>query len=300
MEANPGTVSLEKLEGYRQAGVNRLSIGVQSTNKDELQLLERQHGYRDAREAVELARVAGFEEVSFDLIYGLPGQPVDSWEDSLKAVLDLTPNHLSLYALTIEKGTPLSLRVDQGMVIEPDPDLAADMYEWTIEYLSVLGWEQYEISNWALRDEDGKLRVSRHNLQYWLNQPYYGFGAGAHGYVAGWRTENEPFPVRYIQRINSGDIPAYPSTSATIHATKIDEDTAMGETMMMGLRLTQQGVSRERFLSKFGNDFEEIFSDEIADLLEKKLVDWDGGGRERLRLTKHARILGNQVFQYFV
>ncbi|MEN8240461.1 MAG: radical SAM family heme chaperone HemW [Chloroflexota bacterium] len=300
MEANPGTVSQSSLAGYRQAGVNRLSIGVQSANADELRLLERQHGYVEAQEAVRLSREAGFEQISFDLIYGLPGQQISAWEHSLNAVLDLAPNHLSLYALSVERGTPLDGRVTQGLVSEPDPDVAADIYEWTIEYLAGLGWQQYEISNWAQRDENGELMVSRHNLQYWLNQPYFGFGAGAHGYISGLRTENEMFPASYIRAINEEPSRDYPQTPATINATEIDRYMEMQETMMMGLRLVQHGVSRERFLTRFGEDFTDVFSAEIKELLMKSLLEWTRGDEERLRLTKHARILGNQVFQYFV
>ena len=300
MEANPGTVSPDNLKGYRQAGINRLSIGVQSANPDELRLLDRQHGFREAVETLEIAREAGFEMISFDLIYGLPGQTVAAWEKSLNAVLSLNPNHLSLYALSVEEGTPLHRQVEQGQVDEPDPDSAADIYEWTIDFLATISWEQYEISNWAQRDQDGNLMLSRHNVQYWLNQPYYGFGAGAHGFVNGFRTENILFPLQYIEAMNKPSFEMYPITAASLSANKINKFTEMQETMMMGLRLVQQGVSRERFTDRFGEDFAEVFSSEISELLQKELVEWMGAERHSLRLAKKARILGNQVFRYFV
>jgi oxygen-independent coproporphyrinogen-3 oxidase len=300
LEANPGTVDDKKLKGYLEAGINRLSIGVQSANPRELRLLDRQHGYPEAVEAVEIAREVGFVNISFDLIYGLPGQRLDDWEKSLEAVLELEPEHLSLYALTIEDGTPLRLQLEQGFIEEPDPDMVADIYEWTIEALEDLGWVQYEISNWARRDVVGDVLVSRHNLQYWLNQPYIGFGAGAHGFTCGYRTEKEPFPAKYIAAMQSNTDVQFPQTPATITQLKIDHFTEMQETMMMGLRLVRFGVFKDRFKTRFGENFTDVFAEEIGELMEKGLLEWVGVEEESLRLTKRARLLGNQVFRYFV
>ena len=243
---------------------------------------------------------SGFEIISFDLIYGLPGQTLATWKTSLDAVLSLKPDHLSLYALSVEEGTPLYRQVEQGQVDEPDQDSAADIYEWTIDFLANIGWEQYEISNWARRDQNGNLMLSQHNVQYWLNQPYYGFGAGAHGFVNGFRTENILFPLQYIEAMNTLSQERYPKTPASLAMNKISKFTEMQETMMMGLRLVQQGVSRERFTDRFGEDFADIFSSEISELQQKELVEWIGAERHSLRLAKKARILGNQVFRYFV
>jgi oxygen-independent coproporphyrinogen-3 oxidase len=300
LEANPGTIDREKLAGYRAAGINRLSLGVQSANAAELRLLDRLHGYPEAAEAVEIAREVGFDNISFDLIYGLPGQQLEDWEKTVELALELEPEHLSLYALTVEEGTPLHLQVEQGFVVEPDPDAAADMYEWTIETLEDLGWAQYEISNWARRDVLGDLLVSRHNLQYWLNQPYFGLGAGAHGFVDGCRIENEPFPAKYIAAMNSKANVQFPQTPVSISQKEIDRFTEMQETMMMGLRLVRYGVFKDRFFTRFGEDFTAVFADEIGELVDKGLVEWVGEERESLRLTRKARLLGNQVFRYFV
>jgi oxygen-independent coproporphyrinogen-3 oxidase len=300
LEANPGTVDLARLSAYQESGVNRLSLGVQSASAEELRLLDRDHGYPDVVEAVASAREADLENISFDLIYGLPGQKVVDWKRSLNAVLELEPEHLSLYALTVEEGTPLAYQVAQRLVAEPDADTAADIYEWTIERLEALGWVQYEISNWAKRDVLGGVLVSKHNVQYWLNQPYFGFGAGAHGFVSGCRTENEPFPARYIEAMNSPDEVSFPHTPVMVSRVKIGRHTEMQETMMMGLRLVRYGVFRERFLARFGEDFADVFASEIGDLLDKGLVEWLGDEQQSLRLTRRARLLGNQVFRYFV
>ncbi len=184
LEANPGTVSPAYLDGLRQAGYNRISFGMQTANPEHLQLLERQHDPIDVIEAVKWARQAGFEQINLDLIYGLPYQSLQQWQASLEFATGLKTEHLSLYALTIESGTPLFRWVNRGLVSEPDPDLAADMYDWATSYLEANGFEQYEISNWARPGPDGTLLSCRHNLQYWKNQSYFGFGAGAHGYLA--------------------------------------------------------------------------------------------------------------------
>lgn len=300
LEVNPGTVDGEKLHGYLDAGINRLSLGVQSALPRELRLLDRLHGYPEAVEAVKIARAVGFENISFDLIYGLPDQRLEDWEKSLDAVLDLEPEHLSLYALTIEDGTPLRYQVEQGFVVEPDPDVVADIYEWTVEILEDLGWVQYEISNWARRDAVGDVLVSRHNLQYWLNQPYFGFGAGAHGFNNGYRTENESFPAKYISAMQSNIDVQFPQTPVMVSQVKIDRFTEMQETMMMGLRLVRYGVFKDRFRDRFGEDFSDVFAEEIKELMAKELLEWVGEEQESLRLTKRARLLGNQVFRYFV
>ena len=185
LEANPGTVSLASLKGLRKAGFNRISFGVQSSHPEELRLLERIHDFFDVIESVKEARQAGFENLNLDLIYGLPQQTLERWQESLKRAVGLNPEHLSLYALTIEHDTPFGRWMAQGLMPLPDPDAAADMYEWASQYLQAQGYEQYEISNWARPGYP-----CRHNLQYWRNEPYLGFGAGAHGCAANLRIAN--------------------------------------------------------------------------------------------------------------
>ena len=212
MEANPGTVDARYLEEVRALGVNRLSFGMQSARADELAFLEREHDYQAVVDAFRLSRQAGFNNLSVDLIYGLPGQSVAAWQQSLEAALALSPDHLSLYCLTIEAGTPLHRRLHNGQIQAPDPDLAADQYELACELLAD-GWEHYEISNWARPG-----RACRHNLTYWRNQQYLGLGAGAHGHAAGYRYAVVRRPRTYLQRLHNGAPRAYPLSPAVAEA----------------------------------------------------------------------------------
>ncbi len=299
LEANPGTVTLEGLRALRKTGVNRLSLGMQSAQPDELSTLDRQHAPADVMQAVAWARQADFDNLSLDLIYGIPRQTLESWQLSLHAALDLNPEHLSLYSLTVEQGTPLERWVAGGLIPEPDDDLAADQYEWAMQRLDSAGFEQYEISNWARKTEPGTSLASRHNLQYWLGEPYLGFGAGAHGYANGYRTANCLRISDYLRRMLAPDTLKFPFSPANVKRTPIDTHTAMQESMMVGLRLTQSGVSRAGFAQRFGKDMLDIFGKEIALLTGQGLLEW-ADGDDRLRLTLHGRLLGNRVFIQFV
>jgi oxygen-independent coproporphyrinogen-3 oxidase len=214
LEANPGTVDYDRLALYRKAGINRLSLGVQSADNCELRMLERIHTFPGAVQAFNEARRAGFTNLSLDLIYGLPGQTVPVWERTLDCVLSLSPNHLSLYALTLERGTRLARAIRRGALPAPEEDTAADMYELAEEKLAAAGYRHYEISNWA-KDGDGQTEseivgstdagksrfpkfACKHNLRYWLNLPYLGLGAGAHGCAAGRRYANVSSVEKYI------------------------------------------------------------------------------------------------------
>jgi oxygen-independent coproporphyrinogen-3 oxidase len=305
LEANPGTVSLEYLSGLRACGVNRLSLGMQSANPQELRLLEREHDYQDVIQALKWARQAGFSNVNLDLIFGLPAQEIHSWQRSLDLALGLEPEHFSLYALTLEHGTPLGHWAERGLIAEPDPDLAADMYEWAAGRLEEAGYLQYEISNWA-QERDGRSYRCRHNLQYWRNQPYLGFGAGAHGFAAGVRTINTLSPAVYIQRCFKSNptledkLLQFPSTPATQVAHPVDRKAEIGETMMMGLRLVDEGVSAAGFQRRFGDTLESIYGVQIKRLVSLGLLEWVGAREDVLRLTRYGRLLGNQAFMEFV
>ena len=300
LEANPGTVSLDYLKFLRSLGANRLSFGMQSADEHELSLLTRQHGLGDVIQAVEWARTAGFDNLNLDLIFGLPGQALKTWKNTLETALELGPDHLSLYALTIEKGTPMQRWVTRGLMQEPDDDAAADMYEWSSQRLEQAGWRQYEISNWALRGADGQSRVCRHNLQYWLNRPYLGFGAGAHGYAGGVRTADVPGIQTYIDRIQRGSSLIFPSSPANISSHQIEREEEMAEMMMVGLRLTELGVSNASFVARFGTTLDQNYSKRIRMLMNSGLLEWVGGDEQRLRLTPKGRLLGNRVFREFV
>ena len=296
LEANPGTVSLASLQEMRRLGVNRLSLGMQSAHPVELRLLERQHDYPEVVRAVTAARQAGFDNLNLDLIYGLPEQELATWQQSLELALGLHPEHLSLYALTLEHGTPLKRWATRGLIPEPDPDLAAEMYEWADERLAIAGYEQYEISNWSKAQQP-----CRHNLQYWRGLPYLGLGAGAHGYAAGARTANVLAPAAYIARMQDGKEQDFPRTPATASLVQVDRTAEIGETLMMGLRLTQEGISETGFQARFGQSLEALFANEIKELQGYGLLEWAGEApRRRLRLTPRGRLLGNQVFMRFL
>ncbi len=297
LEANPGTVSLESLRDMRSLGINRLSMGMQSASPEELRLLERTHDYLDVANAVRWARLAGFDNLNLDLIFGLPYQRLESWQRSVDLALALQPEHLSLYSLILEHGTPMNAWVERGLLNAPDEDAAAEMYEWTIASLPALGYEQYEISNWARRVPGKGLLAARHNLQYWRNLPYLGLGAGAHGCAAGFRTANVRGPAAYIKRCLEGPPREFPQTPATVNAHPVDRRGEMQETMMVGLRLTQEGVSNAAFRQRFGQDIAGVFPGEVAPLLAKGLIEWVG---DALRLTARGVLLGNQVFMEFV
>lgn len=296
LEANPGTVTMESLKNLHQAGFNRISLGMQSANLIDLRLLERQHDTLDVIRAAAWARRAGFDNINLDLIYGLPAQPLERWKSTVETALQLRPEHFSLYALSIEHGTPFRRWLERGLVSQPDDDLAADMFEWACERMDRAGYDHYEISNWALRRDD-RARVCRHNLQYWRNLPYLGFGAGAHGYAAGVRTANLRGVKAYIQNIEKNAQFTFPLGPAIESAVQVDSWTAMQEHMMVGLRLLEEGVSDDVFTQRFGRGLKAAFPTQIERLERVGLLEWSG---DRLRLTRRGWLLGNRVFSEFV
>jgi oxygen-independent coproporphyrinogen-3 oxidase len=305
IEANPGAVSREYLSSIHAMGVNRLSLGMQSANPTELTMLERQHSFEDVERAVKWTREAGINNLNLDLIFGLPDQPLKAWLVSLDAALSLQPEHLSLYALTLEHGTPMQHKVELGILPEPDPDAAADMYDAASDILANAGYIQYEISNWARVNNSGELYSCLHNIQYWRNLPYIGVGAGAHGYIEGYRTVDIITPGVYIKKMKNGhdfqqSSEQFPRTPATIEITPIDNETEIGETMMMGLRLVSEGVSDIEFQRRFGTSLQSRFSAQIDRLKSVGLLEWAGENDDRLRLTTRGRLLGNQVFKEFI
>ncbi len=315
LEANPGTVSQQYLHELREIGFNRISYGVQSANPLELRMLERIHTYSDVVNAVRWSRSAGFENLNLDLIYGLPEQSLASWQRTVELVLGLCPEHISAYALTLEHGTPFGRWARKGLLPLPNPDLAAEMYEWLDEYLFHNDYAQYEISNWAKTVECKMMNADssrithhpsfqcRHNLQYWRNLPYLGLGAGAHGYAAGVRYSNVLRIKTYIERLKPPlSSFAFPRTPATVNAHQNTVREDMDETMMTGLRLTVEGISAETFRARFGVELTDIYGGKIERLVKLNLLEWaaESRGEGRLRLTPHGRLLGNQVFMEFI
>lgn len=304
LEANPGTVDAAFLARLRQIGVNRLSLGVQSARDDELALLGRIHTWDEAVAAVRAARAGGFDNLSLDLIYGLPGQTLERWLESVARVLALQPEHLSLYALTLEPGTPLAEQVALGTLPAPDPDVAAEMYERASESLQQAGFWQYEISNWARGavpapaiwalppggcSESLGPWIAHHNLAYWRNEPWLGVGAGAYSWFKRRRWGNLPQPTAYIAALRA-------RRTARMETEVIPGALERGETLMMGLRLAE-GVSVKRFWARFGLDLGEMYGPVLQRLVGLGLLEWDGA---RARLSARGRLLGNQVFGEFL
>lgn len=293
-EANPGDADEATFHALRQAGVNRLSVGMQSAHERELRLFARRHTYDDVRATVQLARQADFSSVSLDLIYGIPGQSIGSWQRSLEAALALAPDHLSLYSLSIEEGTPLHTRLLSGRMAAPDPDLAADMYEWAADRLPRAGLDQYEISNWAAPGN-----ACRHNVHVWRNKPYLGFGAGAHGCAVRVRYENVASPDDYIARITAQqEAHPFPLSAAAATAAALDAAEEMTDTMILGLRLTEEGIDPAAFLARFCRELWDVYGSTLDRLLAHGLIERTASGA--VRLTRRGRLLGNHVFREFV
>jgi oxygen-independent coproporphyrinogen-3 oxidase len=286
LEANPGTLDPGNLARLRSLGLNRLSLGVQSFDEQELSMLGRIHTTAEAHQAIQAARALGIDNISLDLIYGLPRQPLTTWRTTLEEALSQQPEHLSLYALTVEEGTPLDRLIAQGTLPGPDPDLAAEMYEYAQDALCAAGYHHYEISNWARAP---RLRC-QHNLVYWRNEPYLGAGAGAHSWVGGRRWANVATPGEYVARLATGR--PYLDSEETI-----DLNLEMAETMILGLRLVDEGVEFARFQARFGVDLRQHYADELAELQVLNLIATDS---DRVKLTRWGRLLGNQVFLRFL
>jgi len=301
LEANPGGLDQAYLAEVVAAGFTRISLGVQSIHPAELAVLEREHGLEQVVSSVAAAHAAGFANVNLDILFGIPGQSLDSWDKTLTHVLDLGPEHLSLYALTLERGTPLRRAVRAGRVKMLEDDLAAEMYELAGLRLARTGYLQYEISNWARSggELDAYRLACRHNLQYWRNLPYFGLGAGAHGYVRGRRYSNVLAPATYIRRTQSGPRRAFPLSRAAARSEVVPVEEEMRQTMWLGLRLTEDGVDEEGFRERFGTAMDAVFGREIEELIRLDLLE-RGADRPRLRLTPRGRLLANQVFVRFV
>lgn len=284
VETNPGTVSPEKLEVLRTIGVNRLSIGAQALQNHHLTALNRIHDVEAITDTVAMARAAGFENINLDAIYGLPGQTVMEWQETVEGLLDLHPEHLSLYALMVETGTPLKAQLDRGTVRLPDSDSVADMADWAEERLAAAGLEPYEISNFARPG-----RESRHNRLYWQLEPYLALGAGAHAYRPGRRWWNVRGVRRYMEFLEAGQDPL----DGEEQLTPIEE---MREYLWLGFR-QRRGVDRAQFRHRFGADPLEIFSAVLSDLQDAGYVEI---GSDRLSLTARGRDLANVVARALV
>ena len=289
MEANPNALSSEHLEGYRRAGVNRLSIGAQTFDRRGLRTLGRQHESNDVFTSLADAHRAGFERVNLDFIFGWPGQQRESWQRDLQQLIDLGdegPDHLSLYSLIVEPGTPYADAAARGILQIPDDDAAADLYEDAIQMLGDAGWDHYEIANWC-RTSDG---YSRHNAIYWQHGDYLGIGAGAFGTMNGNRVMNQLLPERYINELTAGQLPQS-------NTEVLDESTVRSETMMLGLRLLNHGVSETAFAARHGYQLRDIFHEPITRMTELGMLESHEHG---VRLTDRGMMLANSVVAEFL
>ncbi|HLU35055.1 MAG TPA: radical SAM family heme chaperone HemW [Thermomicrobiales bacterium] len=289
MEANPNGLDDARLAGYRSTGVDRMSIGAQTLDRRGLRRLGRQHEATDVLDAVRAARAAGFDRLNLDFIFGWPGQDRAIWQDDLRRVLELGddgPDHLSLYSLIIEPGTPYADAAARGILRIPDDDEAADLYEDAIAILADAGWDHYEIANWA-RTPD---RYSRHNAIYWQHGDYLGIGAGAFGTVGGRRTMNQLLPERYVSDLESGALPHSNTES-------IEGETALGETMMLGLRLLNDGIDANAFATRHGVGLDDHFGSQIQRMREMGLLERTDRG---VRLTPRGMMLANDVAAEFL
>ena len=280
LEANPGTLSFEQLKGLRAAGINRLSLGSQSFDAELLHTLGRIHSPDEIVLALSNARAAGFTSINLDFMFGLPGQTMQHWKTTLDRALALHPEHFSLYSLIIEEGTLFYTWTNEGRIIPGDEDLCADMYEYADERLQAEGYENYEISNWALPGHQ-----SHHNLTYWRNLPYLGMGAGAHSFFEGRRFSNILDPQEYITLLKKQQRPEAESEL-------IDRAHEMSETAFLALR-TAQGLHLPTFEERFAEPFTQFVGMRLRTVEEAGLLEQE---HEWIRLSKRGRLLGNEVF----
>ena len=277
LEANPDSADKKRMRAYRRAGVNRVSLGMQSAHDDELSALHRPHTFQQVQEAVEAIRGAKIKNLTLDLIYGLPGQDMARWRDTVEKALALRPEHLSCYGLKVEEGTPLQARVDRGERL-PDDDLQADMYLWMVARLEAAGYHQYEISNFARPGFQ-----SRHNLKYWLTRPYLGFGPGAHSDFGGRRFSFLRDLDGYIDGVLGGK-PILDSDDL------IPKRERSGEYLMLRLRTTR-GIEEWEYRREYFMNFDPI----EAKLAEYEHNGWAARDGHRWRLTPIGFLLSNQL-----
>jgi oxygen-independent coproporphyrinogen-3 oxidase len=285
IEVNPGTVTEHSLGEMRSMGFNRISMGVQSFHDHHLRSLGRIHTADEARQVFRQAAAAGFESRNLDLIFGLPDQTIEEWCSDLDEAIALRPEHISLYGLIIEEKTEFGRRHAQGLLPLPDEDTVADMYELTLDRLCAAGYGQYEISNFALPGH-----ACRHNIVYWRNEPYLGFGISAASYMDGVRWSNTASTRFYRDRVTRRESAAEPGE-------RLEGRVAVGEALMLALRMNA-GADLEELSERYGRDVPELFSNEIHRFIELGLL--EQGHEGRLRLTRRGLLLSNVVFEELV
>ena len=283
IEANPGDLDADKIAVLKNSAVNRVSLGVQTFDNKMLKKIGRSHLEKDIYENIDRLKLAGFDNISIDLIYALPGQTMEQVKENVAKAIGLDIPHMSLYSLILENHTVFMNRMRRGKLPLPKEELEAEMFEYIIAELERAGFEHYEISNFSKSGFE-----SRHNLMYWDNAEYYGIGAGASGYVNGIRYKNHG-PIRhYLSAVEEGN--------ARITEEHLSQKEQMEEEMFLGLR-KKSGVSMARFEEKFGRSFDELYGEIVRDLVQKGLMQIEG---DRVRMTKRGLFLGDTVAERFI
>ena len=284
VEVNPGTVDEEKLQCYKENGVNRLSMGLQSVKDEKLRLLGRIHTYQEFVESYELARKAGFDNISIDLISSVPGQTLQEWKEELETAAAQNPEHISVYQLIIEEGTPFYEKYAEHPELLPDEETSREIYLWTGKFLKEAGYEQYEISNYA---KPGK--ESRHNLKYWEREDYLGLGLGAASMVRNIRMSNTKDMRTYLERCDK------PKTMRE-DVQFLEEPRQMEEFMFLGLRKTR-GVSKKEFKRIFGREMDMVYEKALHKCLENGMLKEH---KDRVYLSEEGVLLSNAVLSEFL
>lgn len=285
IEINPGSVTAEKLREFRRLGINRASFGAQTFDDAELAKLGRSHTAADTLKTFADLRDAGFENVSFDLIAGLPAQTLERWQRNVVQALQLRPEHLSFYLLEVHSGTPLAEHIRRGIQPVPDDDLAGVMYQSMLDQAAEAGYEHYEISNLCLPGFH-----SRHNIKYWTAEPYYGFGCSAHSYDGETlRWSNHRDVLKYVELVEKGESPV-------VDEQQLSQNDVRAEALFLGMRL-MRGVDVRRYRESFGVDLHDQHGDDLDRFCKAGLLEFDG---ELIRLTRTGALLSNEVFAAFV
>ena len=286
IEINPGTVINSKLEKYKEAGINRLSIGLQETHEELLKTIGRIHNYEEFLNTYNWARGAGFKNINIDLMIGLPNQTIQDIKENLEKILKLKPEHISVYSLILEEGTNLEKQIEQGQLILPDEDIERNMYWYVKNALEKSGFNHYEISNFAKENKETK-----HNMNCWNQQQYRGFGIAAHSYVEGLRFSNTTNLEEYIDNAFNGDF----RKNIRVHERQ-NEECMKKEYMLLGLRKLE-GISITEFKNKYKENPLFLYKRELNELVQEKLIIIGG---DRIKLTNKGLDLANQVWEKFV
>ncbi|WBW95786.1 radical SAM family heme chaperone HemW [Oceanirhabdus sp. W0125-5] len=284
VEGNPGTFTIEKLKEFKNMGVNRISIGLQAFQNELLKDIGRIHSEEEFLESFKMAKEVGLNNINVDLMFGLPGQSMDQWKESLEKAVELGVTHISCYSLIVEEGTPFHRRAQKGLLDTPSEEIEREMYEYTKKFLEKVGYNQYEISNFAKEGME-----CRHNLVYWNLEDYIGCGSGAHSFIDGERIENTSNPEEYIELVKING-------TGKVDSFENSEEDTIEEFMFMGLRKVE-GINKVNFENRFKKDIYSIYGDVIKKHLKNKLIEDDG---ENIKLTPQGIQLSNMVMSDFM